>query len=254
MNKKKERKLDNPPIKDVVLAITFDSLFDENNTVNLYANEVQNKTGFNKVNTMGSFQVHIDAKTGMQEVKSIENAFLQSRDKKQSFSIELNKLWYSDKSKYKNFDNFYRKIDKIYSMLNVNKNFEVREIGLKYVNSFCLPLNLLDRHFEILPIFNNQSKDGNYYSLVKKYSNNINVVSSKFEKVGAYVSIYYTATLNADIKIDFIIDTYYKSLGEVKTFSEIYQKCSILREFKNEIFYGNIFHIDEIKEFHNASK
>ena len=78
MSVAKERKLDNPPIKDVVLAITFDNLFDENNTVNLYANKVQNKTGFNKVNTMGSFQVHIDAKTGMQEVKSIENAFLQS--------------------------------------------------------------------------------------------------------------------------------------------------------------------------------
>ena len=249
MQCKKYKKLDNAPIKQVVLGLELNGLFSSNDAIHAFENIFPYKDSYNKRKRLNS--VTVDFSEGPKILKnSLEALEIISADECQVIHIEANKIFYTDLNKYIDFDTFYNKFCPVLD--EVIKHFggetDVMGVGLRYVNNFKVPINEVNKKFKILPTINFKCENETYAKILN-YFTITNIVADFNPSIEANIKTAFRALKLNKLEILFDIDTYYEDKFKLKDINELKNNIMELKEFKNHIFFDNFVDIDNMEEF-----
>ncbi len=230
-------KLNNPPIKEVILGLMINELFNSEKERELLCDKF--KDLYPNKETINSFSVQLQDKPQITE--SLENGIILSKaDKSEQIHIMPNKLMYVDRNKYKTFDIFYNRYKTILSeVLATFKEFEVYDIGLRYVNNFTLPITNMMDYFLIAPNIN-CDYNSNHYADIAGYLSAVNIASSVDRSIQGNVKTAIKAINVSQLNITFDIDTHKIQTCTISNLDNFKEQLLQLKEFKNSIFYSNI--------------
>ncbi len=243
--------LDNPPIKEVALAIYIQNPRYNNEFIQNFKNS--NLLDFPKNLPIKNINIAIDDNEGI-TVSTKGICSLSNETDSEIWSFDLNRILYSDKTKYSNFDNYLKKFLNKFNILctNLGENVYSNHIALRYSNEFSLKMEELDKNFTILPLFQ-QHYNNKLYALNTSYMCFANIVNAENEKMKASVNANFVVDKDDTAKflINFDIEIKYDVDNIICQDTEKLKEClSEMRLFKNKIFFSNI--INPRKVFDNV--
>ncbi len=252
MDSVENNKLNNPPIKQVIVGLMFEKIFKSiDDIIELYENSKLKEIFSKKEKTqIMSFQLGDSSKLTQDIIVGLK---LTNSNNSIEVLIEPNRILYVDNSKYIDYKTF---ISNFYNILNCFfnssiKEFRIQEIGLRYINSFNLKNIDIGKVFYIRPTINLTNRiQGNYYAYIGNSLLVSNIFNSENNKMFATVKTQYNPTNQSDlINVIFDIDTHYTLEYTLSKTEDIENKLIELKKFKNEIFFSNFENAYIIKEF-----
>lgn len=253
MDNNVKRKLNNPPIKEVIIGMAIEGLFDTPESIENFYNQSNLKDRFSNKEILKAVKFEITEKPKI--LQDISPGFIFTDiDKTEAVTIELNTIRYSDKSKYISYENFIQKFDKIVdSLLQYSANsISIKEIGLRYINQFKLDSNKIGNEFVMKPTIELSSgteEQKTLYAGMNNYLSVANIRSMQNINVFATVKTVYRALNPMLIDITFDIDTHDTTSYTISNNEELKEKVFNLKNFKNLIFFSNFKKPYEMKEF-----
>ncbi len=247
-----KNKLNNPPIKQVVVGLIFESIFKSfDDIVDFYENSKLKDIFSKKEKTqVMSFQFGDSLKLTQDILVGLK---LTNDNNAAEFIIEPNRILYVDKNKYKDYETF---INKFYSILNCFfnsnvKELKIQEMGLRYINNFNIPNSDIGKVFYISPnIHLTCNKQTQHYAKIANSLLVSNILNSENDDIFATVKTQYNPTKQSDlINITFDIDTHLNQKYTLNKIEDIKQRLNELKNFKNKIFFSNFENANNIKEF-----
>ncbi len=247
--------LDNPPIKEVALALCIDSAKYDIDFIEKFKQE--NLKDFPNVAPFQSVNIKIKNNDEIQ-VDSVNkfNAYtLTNEANDELWNIDLNRILFADKTKYVSFDTFLDKFLKKYNLIYslLNEDFNVKLIALRYSNEFAFKIQDLNNNFAILPLFQQQYK-GELYASNASHLSVANVIDIGNSNINAMVNTMFKVNpMNtSELLINFDIEVKYSIENKINLNVEnLTNLLSEMRIFKNKIFFSNVLKANEV--FNNDS-
>lgn len=248
-----KQKLNNAPIKEVIIGIAIEGLFDTPETIENFYNQSSLKDSFLNKETLKAVKFEISEKPRI--LQDVSPGFIYTNmDKTETVAIELNTIRYSDKSKYISYEEFIQKFGKIVDniLLYTTKPIFIKEIGLRYINQFHLEANKIGNEFIMKPtieLAGGLENQESLYAAMNNYLSVANIQSIQNSKVFATVKTVYKALNPMLVDITFDIDTHDTTSYTINNKEELKEKVLNLKDFKNLIFFSNFKNPYEMKEF-----
>ena len=243
------KNLNKAPIKEVVIGISFDEVFHTIDDIQDFYDKSKFKHSYNLTEELRavSFEVGEESKVTRNIAKGLS---FSSDSNKENINIETNKLMYVDKNEYTTFDNFFNKFLTILNELleYVKKPIKVRDIGLRYNNSFRLPFETLEHQFKIkstMPVVENEEQ----YALYLNHLMMSNIRSMDNPDLLATIKTILKDSDGASLQVIFDIDVHLKNEYDLINLDDFKDKALQLKNYKNKIFFSNFENAYEIKEF-----
>ena len=144
-----KKKLDKAPITEVVIGLAIEGIFNTPESIDTFYEQSTLKEHFMNKEVIKAVTFEISEKPKISKDVSSGFAFTNA-DKTETINIELNKIMYSDKSKYVSYEIFIEKFGGILdSIIKFAKSpVKINEIGLRYVNNFDLNPFKLGKDFK----------------------------------------------------------------------------------------------------------
>ena len=245
-------KLNNPPIKQVIVGLVFESIFKSIDDIIDFYEKSDLKGSFSKKGKtqVMTFQLGDSSKL-TQDV--LEGLKLINDNNLIDVIIEPNRILYVDRNKYKNYETF---ISKFYNILNCFfksniKEFKIQEMGLRYINTFNISNSDIGKTFYISPNINllNNEQNG-YYAYIGNSLIVSNILDSENQSIFANVKTQYIPSSQLDlINVTFDIDTHLTQIFTLSEINDIEKRLIELKNFKNKIFFSNFANVYDIEEF-----
>lgn len=247
-----KQKLQNAPIKNVVIGLAIEDLFENPETIECFYEQSSLKDKFCNKESLKSVKFEISEKPKI--VQDVAPGFMYTNaDKTETIVIELNTIRYNDNSKYESYEKFIEKfssvVDEIFSYNE--KAYNVKEIGLRYINCFNLDPNKLEEFFIYPTVKLSTNIEGviTPFAAMNNYLLMANIQSQKNSNIFATIKTVHKAISPRLLDITFDIDTHDTTGYTLNSKEELYEKVSCLKEFKNMIFFSNFKNAYEMKEF-----
>ena len=250
MENEVKQKLNNSPIKQVIIGLVIEGLFDNPSSIDTFYEQWSLKDTFTKSEIIKSVKFEINEKPKI--LQDITPGYVfKNADETETIVIELNTIRYSDQSKYVSYEHFIEKfsciIESIFSYYD--KTFNIKEIGLRYINCFDIESQRLDNEFMIVPTIRLNTDDNLPFATYSNYLSMANVQSQSNANMFATVKTVYKVKSPLLLNITFDIDTHDTTSYTLSSKEELNEKVSDLKEFKNLIFFSNFKNAYEMKEF-----
>lgn len=242
------KNLINPPIKEVIIGISFEELFKTPEDINDFYQKSFLKDKYPKIDEIRTISFEIGNEPKLGKNLSI-GSIITSEDDSELLHIEFNKLMFVDKNKYTDFDNFINKFTSIISEVLKLKSeiIPASDIGLRYINKFKLPLNKLNE-FHIVPTFTCYEQNEVYAQYINHLTMT-NIRSAENENIFANVKTILGNANGINIDITFDIDVHLKMMYNINNVENFYNEILQLKNFKNKIFFSNFDDAYKVKEF-----
>lgn len=247
------KSLNNPPIKQVSAGLLFEPVFKSFDDIQSFYESSKLKELFSKKEITKTMAVLMDKEPKItQDV--MEFLKLSNSENLKELYIDSSRILYIDGDKYDNFDTFSSKLYEILDVFfnNSIKELKLKEVGLRYINSFNLPQNKLGELFYVCPQIN-LTKDKNPNNPYAYMSNNLtisSIVNAKNKSITAIVKN--MINLNKEtplLNIVFDIDTNMCKEYTLSKSEDLKQDFLDLKSFKNQIFFSNFENAYDIEEF-----
>lgn len=242
------RKLNNPPIIQVIVAIQLKDMFiSQEDITNFYENTAIKKM-YPKKEEIKSvlFELGETPKISNQ-VTEIYNFSKESNLER--IQVGQGKVIFVDENKYEKFEIFINKLKKIVDCIKkyYKKELFISELGLRYVNEFKMSIENRKKYFKIDSQLNINDKNNEEFALLKNCMHIVNIDSVSDDNISATVKVLFKNNNNNSSNIVFDIEA--RSKRNISNEVDFDEELAMLRNFKNEIFYSNFSSIDEIKDF-----
>ena len=244
--------LNNPPIKQVSAGLMFEPAFKSFDDIQLFYKNSKLKELFPKQETNKTMAVLMDKEPRI--TQDVMKFLKLTNDKNlKELYIDPSRILYIDGDKYSNFDTFSSALyDIVDIFLGSIKELKIKEVGLRYINSFSLSQDKLGKVFYVCPQIN-LTNDGNPNNPYAYMSNNLtisSIVDVKNKNLSAIVKNMTNLKPNTPLlNIEFDIDTNMcKEYTLVKS-EDLKKDFLELKRFKNQIFFSNFENAYEIEEF-----
>ena len=235
--------LKNPPIKEVALALyitsaDFDSIFIEKFKNNILQD-------YPEILSLQTFNISIkDGKEiSVSKKDNINSYSLSNTTKTEIWNVDINRILFSDKNKYEDFDNFLEKFVRKYSFVysNLKEDAKVSLLALRYSNEFSFSFDKLQEIFSILPLFQ-QNYNNEFYASNISHMNVANIVNVNNERMTSLVNTMFRVNevdntkiiVNFDIEVKYNIDN--ANIMDIECLKRYLME---MRLFKNKIFFAN---------------
>ena len=246
------KKLDKPPIKEVILGIAFENLFNTPKDIEDFYEQSAIKSKFITKEDVKEVKFEISEKPKISQ-DIISGCILTSADKHETINIVSNTVMFSDKSQYVSYENFITKFNNIMEniLLYCSKPLTIKEIGLRYINNFNLNSQKLESEFKIVPTLNliNPNDQTSLYAAMSNSLSMVNIQSAIYPNMFATVKTVYKAHNPLLLNITFDIDTHDTTTYTISSKEELNEKIILLKEFKNMIFFSNFEDAYKMEEF-----
>lgn len=249
MSSKKYEKLENPPIKQVILGLELNGLFSSNENLDVFNNNFGLKDYYYNPKKFDLYTVNFIDKPEISQ-NTLEGIEYKSKDGCQFIHMEANRLIYSDSNKYKDFESFYSKFCLVLNEIikEFTGDVEVLGIHLRYINDFSLGIDKIQEKFRILPTINCINENENF-AKIKNHISIYNLVADSNINMEANVKTVLRLLEKDKLNVIFDIDTYYKDNFKLSDTQKLGNLIQELKEFKNDIFFNNFTNITKIEEF-----
>lgn len=238
------KKLKNPPIKEVVIALGVSKLFE--NISELAPVSQYLSTMFKERKESFKRDIVVDD-NNVKDTKLLNGYMFISENKKEFFNLEGNRIAFTSREPYTSFDVFFDKFAAILEGVLENKKdimFD-KKIALRYLNIFNVSISTeLEKILKFLPNFATQL-DGQYYAGLGNFTGVFDLSNNDpIAKANARVNLVLRplplkgSQDLAKLSIIFDIDTS-KQIEEI-TLDKIKENLKNLKDFKNQIFFSNI--------------
>lgn len=246
----KIQELIKPPIKEVIIGISYDGLFtDLEDIITLFESSSLN-SNYDKTEEVKTVSFEMGSAPKLSKNISVGYVF-KNKINDELIHIQLDKLMFIDRNNYTTFDNFIQKfIFIITEILKYKNNFDVKDIGLRYVNSFLFSNEKYKNNFKIKPTIS--LDDGVCFAKQINSLNITNVSSNTNINMFASVKTIIETANDASKNIIFDIDTHLQKKYTINNAENFYNEVLQLKEFKNKIFFSNFVDIYNIEEFQNG--
>lgn len=169
--------------------------------------------------------------------------------------LDNNRIAFSDKNKYENFDVFFKKFQKVFNIINkVLSTNKFSVIALRQVNVFLLGQEELydqkNMPIKFFPNFSLYKEEPVQFAQLAQFSGTYNLQSQQDTRMKATIksSLQFVGQ-PPKLQVIFDINTLFDISKENKPLENIEDYLTNLRSFKNDIFFSNIS--SDIKEFSN---
>ena len=241
--------LKNPPIKEVALALYIKSPKYDIDFINNFKDE--NMQDFPNLLPFKSVNIQINDNEEIKVSEQEDNAAytLSNKENNEIWNMDIKRILFADKTKYKSFTNFLNKFlnkfDILYSKLE--NSLSVDYIALRYSNQFSFKIEELNKNIAILPLFNS-NYNKKQYSTNTSYMCINNILNSENDKMNARVNTAFAVNeVNAiELLINFDIEVGYIIQNNQITKEQLDNYLIEMREFKNKIFFSNILKAKEV--------
>lgn len=244
----KIEKLNNPPIKEVVVGILCEDLFKSFDEINSFFENSLLKDKYAKKEVIHSMALSMgdEPKLGQQATVGI---VICADDDNAKIHIELDKLMFVDSSKYDKFDAFYDKFEFILSEILKYKNndLKINNIGLRYVNNFLLSNEKLNEKFLVKQSIVTCDNESFAFPLNSLFLTNIKSVTNS--NMYAIIKIIREVATPVSARVVFDIDTHLEGAYNISDKATLKERLLDLKEFKNKIFFSNFNNAYSIEEF-----
>jgi len=237
------KKLEKPPIKEVVIGIKFSKkIFDLDYFENIYNNsfkkEYPQKENTVRINiTQNKFkETYTKAEQTGIRIKDIEN--------NSDIILEVDRIALIKKEPYyqKGGDELIEEFLKILCILKDKVSYKaIEDFGLKYVNFIQIEKGQQSEFFTIKETLNTKNTDLKTDNFVEKYV-------LKNETQMAIINLSKKPNRNL---IDIIFDIDVHTYNFIKDQDDILKNFKVLRKLKNKIFFNNFPKATEMEEFKN---
>lgn len=253
MDNKIKQKLKNAPIKEVVIGLAIEGLFDTPDSIEKFYEQSSLKNTFINKEELKSVKFEISEKPKILQDVSPGYVFTNV-EKTETIVIELNTIRYSDKSKYLSYESFIAKFGNIVDNILAYSTapLSLKEIGLRYINQFNLNANKIGTEFLINPtiqLSNSQEISEDLFAAMNNYLSMANIQSLQNANIFSTVKTVFKALNPMLLDITFDIDTHDTTSYTVNSKEELNEKVLKLKDFKNLIFFSNFKNPYEMKEF-----
>lgn len=247
-------KLENPPIKEVIFAISFlDEFFTIEDINKIYDGSDYIKKIFINRKSTQSFQLQLNTSPTITENKQV-GYYFSSQNNNDTMILEPNRFLLSDKNKYISFDSFFDKIKRVFNEILVKqKTIKTKDVALRYVNQISLDQNNYAGLLKTGPCFNLYTNDKIPFATMSKYLGIFQINSVKNKNIKANVKTIFSSNTANKINMTLDIDVHSFEEKNIKNNEELLDTLLMLKEFKNEIFFSNLPKATEMKEFKNDS-
>jgi len=239
----KDKKLNNPPIKQVIVGMLFENIFKSFDEIVPFYENSDLKNIFPKKEIIQTMAIQMNNAPKL--TQDILSGLKLSNDNSKELYVEQNRLLYIDGYKYNNYSTF---IDKFYEILNCFfgsfvKEFKIKELALRYINSFNLSEEELGETFYIYPEINLSKKlpdKDNFYALMRNHLLVSNIISTENPNMSAVIKNVFNPINSAGmLNVLFDIDTNLRKEYTLNSIEGLKLEFSKLKEFKNQIFFSN---------------
>jgi len=243
------RKLNNPPIKEVIIGLSIDGLFSSLEDITLFCDNFSLKEKYVNKEEIQSVTFEVG-----EEPKIIQNTasgiVIFTANDDETIHIQPNNIMFTDKTKYESFEIFFEKFALIATNIReiFNKKIEVSDIGLRYVNNFSIPMEKLLESFKIAPTISCE-EDRDVFAGIANYLSVTNIVSTFDNSLQASIKTAFRALDINNLNIIFDIDTHITEPFTVDAVDDLKNKLSQLKDFKNKIFFSNFINAYDMEEF-----
>lgn len=238
----KDKKLNNPPIKQVIVGMLFENIFKSFDKIVPFYENSDLKNIFPKKEITQTIAIQMN--NAPQLTQDVSDVLKLSNDNLEELYIESNRLLYIDRHEYINYNAF---IDKFFEILNCFfvsfvKEFKIKELGLRYINFFNISQEKLGKTFYICPGINLSKKtnESDFYALMRNHLLVSNIISTENPNMSAVIKNVFNPINSAGmLDVLFDIDTNLRKEYTLNSTEDLKLELSKLKEFKNQIFFSN---------------
>ena len=245
----KKEKLNNAPIKEVMIAFAFDNIFKSSDDIKSFYDKSELKNIFAKQEETKALSIYLNNDTEI--TRDVLNGIkFNSADEKKELFIELDRAFYIDKNKYTGFEDFIKGFyDILKCFFDEYEKIHIKELALRYVNVFNLQSDKLSNEFYIYPCISLQNNCENFATMSNHLSV-FNIQNINCAEIFATIKVaFYPINTNNLLNTVFDIDTHMLKEYTFNNIEETKEYILKLKNFENEIFFSNFKNVYEIKEF-----
>lgn len=249
-------KLNKDPIKEALINIELD--IHENKTpdklliIEKFINDTY-KYRKSLTSVMGDIKLE-NSSIKESSIKSEKKGYAyRTEDKKQVVQLRSNSFTFNRLKPYTGWEVFFDETKRLWNYYkDIVKPKRIKQVSLRYINSFEIPVNkVISDYIKTYPIIfqtypNIKSKPGiagTFTQILLVHPSSNNVLAKLIEKIEVSKSNKNNLHIIMDIEV---VNNFEQNETSLLNDDEFFHKIVRLREFKNEIFFGNI--TEKVKE------